>query len=185
VGKRVRLIGVVILILLGGIFPAEVGRTAEKSPLLLGKDGRGGRSDQPLRITSQQLEADNKNQLIIFSGNVVAKQGDLTIHADAARVYYEKKEEGNEVREVTATGNVKIHQGEQVATAQKAVFINSEQKIILTGQPKVWQGKDVVSGEKIVVLLDEDKSFVESGPDRRVEVILYPKGEGKTPKGKP
>jgi len=183
-GTRLRflLIGILILFWVLPVSSAE-----QKKPLLPGKGGKGGQSgsDQPLRITSQQLEADNKNQLIIFTGNVVAKQGETTIYADVAEVYYEKKEEGNEVREIVATGNVKIQQADQVATGQKAVFVNSEQKITLTGQPKVWQGKDMVSGEKIIVLLEEDKSFVESGPDRRVEVILYPKGEGSPKKAKP
>ncbi|MDO8956648.1 MAG: LptA/OstA family protein, partial [Deltaproteobacteria bacterium] len=91
----------------------------------------------------------------------------------------------NDVREIVASGNVKIYQGDRLATAQKAVLNNREQKIVLTGQPKVWQGKDMVSGEKIIVLLDEDKSFVEGGPDRRVEVILYPKSEQLPGKGKP
>ncbi len=160
---------------------------SEKKPIPLGKTGKGDIRgfDQPLRISSQALEADNKNQVIIFTGNVVAKQGELTIHADVARVYYEKKEEGNDVREIVASGNVKIYQGDRLATAQKAVLNNREQKIVLTGQPKVWQGKDMVSGEKIIVLLDEDKSFVEGGPDRRVEVILYPKSEQLPGKGKP
>ena len=163
------------------------GWAAEKKPFSLGKSGKGPSptSDQPLRVTSQQLEADNKNLVITFTGSVVARQADLTIHADAAQVFYEKKEEGNEVREIVATGNVKILKGDQVATAQKAVFLNEEQKIILTGQPRVWQGKDVVSGEKITVLLEEDKSLVESGPDRRVEVILYPRGQGGAKKEKP
>jgi lipopolysaccharide export system protein LptA len=160
---------------------------AEKKPFLLGKTGLGasGRSAQPLRITSQKLEADNKNRFILFTGKVVAQQGEMTIYADVARVNYEKKEEGNEVREIVATGDVKIQQGDRLATGQKAVFYNSEQKIVLTGQPKVWQGKDMVSGEKITVLLEEDKSFVESGPERRVEVILYPKGGQGPGQGKP
>ena len=163
------------------------GWAAEKKPGLLGKTAQegGALSAQPLRITSQQLEADNKNQVILFTGNIIARQGDLVIHADTVRVYYEKGEEGNEVREVVATGNVKVHQGDRVATGQKAQFLNKEQKIILTGQPRVWQGKDMVSGEKITVLLEEDKSLVESGPDRRVEVILYPRGEANKAKGKP
>jgi lipopolysaccharide export system protein LptA len=153
---------------------------------LLGKGGAGGRgADQPLRITSQELEADNKNSVIIFSGNVVAKQGNMTIYADVARVYYEKKEEGNEIREMVATGNVKIQEVDRLATGQNAVFTNADQKIVLTGQPKVWQGKDMVSGEKITILLEEDKSFVESGPERRVEVILYPKEEQRPEKRKP
>lgn len=174
-------------VFLGVLLPLLTGWAAEKKPPLMGKTGKGEKPlfDQPIRITSQQLEADNKNQVIIITGSVVARQGDLIIHSDAAQVYYEKKEEGNEVREIVATGNVKIQQGDRVATGQRAVFITSEQKIILTGHPRVWQGKDMVSGEKIMVLLAEDKSFVEGGPDRRVEVIFYPKGEGGASKGKP
>jgi lipopolysaccharide export system protein LptA len=92
-------------------------------------------------------------------------------------VHYEKKEGGNEIREIAASGNVKIYEGDRLATGNKAVLYNREQKIVLTEQPKVWQGKDMVSGEKITVLLNEDKSIVEGGPDRRVEVILHPKSE--------
>lgn len=176
---------IIILALLLSAF--EVSGGAEKKPISLGKAGQGeiGNSGQPLRISSQQLEADNKQLVITFTGNVVAKQGEMTIYTDVARVYYEKKEEGNEVREIVATGNVKIQEKDRLATCQKAVFTNAEQKIVLTGQPKVWQGKDMVSGEKIVLLLEEDKSLVESGPDHRVEVILYPKGEQRSRKEKP
>ena len=174
--------GIGIIILAIALSTCGASWAAEKKPGFIGKAGEaGGRGvDQPLRITSQHLEADNKNSVIIFSGNVVAKQGNMTIYADAARVYYEKKEEGNEIREMVATGNVKIQEADRLATAQNAVFTNAEQKIVLTGQPKVWQGKDMVSGEKITLLLEEDKSFVESVPGRPVEVILYPK-EGQRP----
>ena len=184
-GKKNSVIVVIILALLLGTFEASGG--AEKKPLFLGKKGQGEMrgSDQPLRVTSQQLEADNKQLVITFTGNVVAKQGEMTIYADIARVYYEKKEEGNEVREIVATGNVRIQEADRLATCQKAVFTNAEQKIVLTGQPKVWQGKDMVSGEKIIILLEEDKSFVESGPDQKVEMVLFPKGEQGLRKEKP
>ena len=160
---------------------------SEKKPLALSspKSGAGPRFTQPLRITSQQLEADNKNRVITFRGKVEARQGEMIITADVAQVFYEKKEDGNDIREIVATGNVKVQEGDRLATGQKAVFVNAEQKIILTGQPKVWQGKDMVSGEKIIVLLEEEKSLVEGGPDRRVEVILHPKGDGRPGKGTP
>jgi lipopolysaccharide export system protein LptA len=183
--KKVVGLGVVV----GAVFllVAGIAWGSEKKPLSLGKtmgtERRG--FDQPLRITAQELEADNKNRVITFRGKVEARQGELTINADTAQVFYEKKEEGNDIREVVATGNVKVQEGDRLATAQRAVFANREQKITLTGQPKVWQGKDVVSGEKIIILLDEEKSLVESGPDRRVEVILHPKGEGRPGKGAP
>ncbi len=154
------------------IFPGEIGKSDSS------------RSDQPLRVTSQVLEADNKNMVILFKGNVLAKQGDLTIQADVARVQYEKKDGGTEIREIVASGNVKIYEGDRLATGNKAVLNNREQKIVLTEQPKVWQGKDMVSGEKITVFLNEEKSIVEGGPDRRVEVILYPKNETLPGEGK-
>jgi len=176
------------MIVLALILPTmEVSWGIEKNPFLLGQTRKGEMrgSDQPLRITSQQLEADNKNMVIIFRGNVVAKQGEMTIYADVAQVYYDKSEDGNEVREIVATGNVKIQEGDRLATGQKAVFVNPEQKIILTGQPKVWQGKDMVRGEKIIVLLGEDKSFIEGGPNQQVEVVFYPKGSQRQKKEGP
>jgi lipopolysaccharide export system protein LptA len=165
------------------IFLCPAAGGAEKKSLF-GSAGKsdGRRAEQPLRITSQQLEADNKNQVIIFKGKVVARQAEVTLYADVAHVYYERKEEGNEIREIVATGNVKMQQEDRLATGQKAVFTNADQKIVLTGDPKVWQGKDMVSGEKIIVLLDEDKSYVESGPEQKVEVVLYPKGDSRKKK---
>jgi lipopolysaccharide export system protein LptA len=181
--------GRTFFILWGGILFLSAGLAwgSEINPMspakAKGAEGRG--FTQPLRITSQQLEADNKNRIITFRGKVEARQGDLTIWADLAQVFYEKKEEGNEIREIVATGNVKVQEGDRLATGQKAVFVNGEQKIILTGEPKVWQGKDMVSGERIIVFLEEEKSLVESGPDRRVEVILHPQGEGRPRKRTP
>lgn len=144
-----------------------------------------GSGEQPLRVNAQTLEVDNKNQIITFKGNVIARQGEMTIQADTARVYYTKKEEGHEIKEIVATGNVRIYQSNRLATSQKAVFYHQEQKVILTGRPKVWQGKDMLSGEKITVYLKDDKSFVESGPEQRVEVIFYPKGAQLEGKEKP
>jgi lipopolysaccharide export system ATP-binding protein len=174
-----RIIAILVLPLIFSAFEASWGE--EKKLFSLGKAGKGDtRSDQPLHITSQQLEVDNKKSVIIFSGKVIAKQGEMTIFADVAQVYYERKDEGNEVREIVATGNVKIQEADRLATGQKVVFTNADQKIVLTGNPKLWQGKDMVSGEKIVVLLEEDKSYVESGTNQRVEVILFPNADQKT-----
>lgn len=176
IGSLKEIMGVCIFLLfLLSSSSAETG--AETKPLVLSPKEHGGneRSEKPLRVTSQQLEADHKNGVITFIGNVIARQGEMIIHADRAQVFYIKKDEGNEIKEIIAIGNVKFQEGDRVATGQKAIFYNEQQKVILTGQPKVWQGKDMVSGDKITVFLNEDKSIVEGGPAQRVEVILYPK----------
>jgi lipopolysaccharide export system protein LptA len=178
---------VALILLLLPTLSTGAERKEQKNSLLWGKTNQGGSqpSDQPLRITSDQLEADYKESVITFTGNVIARRGEMTIYARQATVLYEKKPEGNEVREIVATGDVKIHQEDRVATAQKAVFFNGEQKVVLTGQPKVWQGKDMVSGEKITFFLADDKSLVEGGANKRVEVILFPKETQSRREGKP
>lgn len=174
-----------LLLMLFFLVNVSGGEEKKTLPLEKGEKKEIGTGEQPLRVNAQTLEVDNKNQIITFKGNVLARQGEMTIQADTARVYYAKKEEGHEIREIVATGNVRIYQGNRLATSQKAVFYHQEQKIVLTGQPKVWQGKDMLSGEKITVYLQEDKSLVESGPERRVEVIFYPKGAQLEGKEKP
>ena len=46
------------------------------------------RPSQPITIKSNELAADNKGKIAVFSGKVVAKQGDVTIFCDSMTVYY-------------------------------------------------------------------------------------------------
>ena len=46
----------------------------------------------PIVITSQSLTADNKENIAIFEGSVVAKTEDLTIYSDKMTVFYNNEE---------------------------------------------------------------------------------------------
>jgi len=124
-------------------------------------------SDRPIKITSDNLEADNKRNEVIFKGNVVAKQGDMVIFSDKMRVNYEAK---GGIRRVEALGNVKMKQEDRIATGKKIVFYNAEQKIVMTGSPRIWQDDNLISCDKVTVLLKEDKIFFEG----KVDSTLYP-----------
>jgi len=129
-------------------------------------------SDKPVNITADALEADNKQGLVVFKGNVVARQEDMVIFSDSMAVNYDEK---GGMKQIVATGNVKITRGDRVATGQKVVFYNAEQKIVLTGNPRVWQGADVISGERITLFVKEDRSIIEGSKDKRVSATIYPK----------
>jgi lipopolysaccharide export system protein LptA len=101
----------------------------------------------------------------------VARQGDIVMFADKMDVLY--NDEG-EIRTIASKGNVKVIQGERIATGDKIIFFNQEQKIVVTGNPRVWQGDNVIQGKKITVFLKEDRSVIEGGPDERVNVTIYP-----------
>lgn len=132
---------------------------------------------EPIDITSDRLEADDATKQIRFLGQVVARQADVTLYAREMRVFLQPQ--GQEIERIEALGEVRIVQGEKVATADKGVLENREGKIILTGAPKVHQGKDFVTGDEITLYLHEEKSAVRSLGESRVRATFHPKTEAR------
>lgn len=70
---------------------------------------------------------------------------------------------GRSVKQVEATGHVRIEKETGNATSNKAIFDNSRRIVTLTGDPVAWEKGTRVSGQKIIIYLDEDRSVVEGG----------------------
>jgi lipopolysaccharide export system protein LptA len=130
---------------------------------------------QPIDITSDKVEAYWKENLIIFKGNVIARQKDIVIYADTVEAVI--IEDGKGIDRVTAGGNVKIQQGLRVANCQKAIFYNRDQKVVLTGEPKVVEGDNIVSGEEIIFDIEKNRVEVKGGPSGRGKAKVQPGGE--------
>ena len=140
---------------------------AEVAPL-------GLQADAPVSITSERLEADDKLRQVRFSGNVVARQGDVAIYAGELMLVY--PESGRDIERIEASGAVRIVQGNRIVTGEKASFFNAERKIVLTGSPRVYQGEDFLEGDEIIVFLDEERSIVKSDKGSRVNAVFHPRG---------
>ena len=130
------------------------------------------RSNLPITIKSNEMAADNKGKTAIFTGKVVAKQGDVTIYSDRLTINYGDKK--NDIEKIEADGNVRIVQENRIGTASHAVYESTQGRITLTGNPKVMQGTDTMSGNVITYFIDDDRSEVSSGPGRPVEVLIHP-----------
>jgi lipopolysaccharide export system protein LptA len=133
------------------------------------------RQAEPIDITADRLEADDTARTARFIGQVVARQADVTLYAREMVVFLPAQ--GEEIDRIEATGDVRIVQGERVATGQKALFRNRQGEIHLTGSPKVHQGNDMITGEEIIVYLNEERSVVKGGDSSRVKAIFHPKGK--------
>jgi lipopolysaccharide export system protein LptA len=141
------------------------------------------RNEEPIKILSDKLHTDSSRKVATFTGNVAARQGDLTIFADRLVISY--SEESGDISRAEVFGNVRIVQGERRAQADHGVYDAKNSRIELDGNPKVFQGSDTISGRNITYYLDQEKSEVTSGIDSRVEAVIYPKGkrsDGKPPK---
>jgi lipopolysaccharide export system protein LptA len=140
----------------------------------------GQRSNSPIVIDADRMEAMRKEGLVIFTGNVVAKQDNSTQTADRMEVYLDDK--GERVLRIISTGNVKIVTEDcRTGTARRAEYYDDDQRLLLMGDAKVWQDENVVTGEEIEILLAEDRSTVKGGSRERVKSVFYPKREEPKP----
>ncbi|HEY4744885.1 MAG TPA: lipopolysaccharide transport periplasmic protein LptA [Desulfuromonadaceae bacterium] len=130
------------------------------------------RSSLPITIKSNQLSADNMGKTAVFTGKVVARQGDITIYSDRMTVNYGDIE--GEVDKVVAEGDVRIVQENRIGLAAHAVYDSKQGQITLTGNPKVMQGTDSITGKTIIYYIDEDKSVVSGEGDSRVNAVIHP-----------
>jgi lipopolysaccharide export system protein LptA len=130
-----------------------------------------GTSNLPITVKSNELAADNKGKTAVFTGKVVAKQGDVTIFCDRMTVFYGNTQ--GDVDKIEADGNVRIVQENRTGLSSHALYDSKQGKITLTGgNPKVMQGADTVTGEVITYFIDDERSNVSGG---RVEAVIHPK----------
>ncbi len=136
----------------------------------------------PVQVEADQMIANQKDNSVFFSGQVEAKQEDLTIHSDEMTVYYTsdaeaaKSGDSRDIKRLLAKGHVEITKQDWVGTGDQAEYFSKERKVVLTGNTKVWQNNNVVTGETFVLYLDDGRSVVEKGQKagERVKAFFYP-----------
>ena len=161
-----RFVGLILIILT--LLPVCTVTADEKLPRL--------QETLPIDIASDRLEADDAARQVSFVGHVVVRQGMVSLYAQKVLVRYGA--ERQDVERLDAEGDVRIVQGERIATARSAVMYNLEKKIVLSGGAQVQQGQDSVQGEEITVFLDQDRSVVSSRQGGRVKAVFHPRREG-------
>jgi len=128
--------------------------------------------NQPVEITAQQLEVLQLERQSIFTGDVVAVQGEMTLHADKLIVYLQEAQQ--QIDRLEAIGGVKFVQLDRVATADRAVFQQVDEVLILTGNAVVTQGGNSVSGDEITLFIQEDRTVVKGSKTNRVKAVIVP-----------
>src|SRR5207237_7524117 len=119
-----------------------------------------------------------KESLVIFTGNVDARQNNNVQYADRMEVYLDEK--GDRVLRTVSTGNVRIVTSDcRTGTARRAEYYDLEQRVVLIGNARVWQEENVVSGDTITIFLSQDRSVVQGGRQERVKAVFFPREERK------
>jgi lipopolysaccharide export system protein LptA len=126
----------------------------------------------PIFITSDWMEVDQKKNTITYKGRVVTVQAEMTMRSETLTAYYDP--EMKQMKQIIAEGKVNATQGNRVATGQKAVFDDQAKTVTLTGSPMMRQGNSQVSGVKIIYFIEQDRSIVEGDDKIRVNARIFP-----------
>jgi lipopolysaccharide export system protein LptA len=138
----------------------------------------GKASGQPVVVDSDKMERFGKESLVVFTGNVVARQDNAVHYADRMEIYLDEK--SDRILRTVSTGNVRIVTGDcRTGTARRAEYHDLEQRVVLSGNARVWQDDNVVSGDSITIYLAQDRTVVQGGAQERVKGVFYPKATGK------
>jgi lipopolysaccharide export system protein LptA len=136
---------------------------------------------RPIEVSADRLNADNARDSVTFEGNVVARQGDVTMYAD--RLFAEYDRRTNAIERIEAEGNVRFVQGDREARSPRATFYNLEQRAVLSGGATLRQGENTLQGDSITIFLRENRAVVTGSEEGgRVRAVINPKSVPETPK---
>jgi lipopolysaccharide export system protein LptA len=142
-------------------------------------------SKEPIKIDADRLDVFDKEKRAVFTGNVVAVQGETTIRCTVMTVFYEQSavksgapaappsggDSGGAIRKIDCTGPVTVVQKDQVATGNIASFDKITNVVTISGNAALSQGQNVTRGEKLVYNLTTGVANVEGG---RVRALFVP-----------
>ncbi|MGH7309427.1 MAG: lipopolysaccharide transport periplasmic protein LptA [Candidatus Rokuibacteriota bacterium] len=139
--------------------------------------GQGpGERQQPVTVDADRMERLGKESLVIFLGNVVARQNGSVQYADRVELYLDEK--GDRIIRTVSTGNVRIiTQDCKTGTAKRVEYFEFDQRVVLKGDARVWQDDNVVTGDTITMFLAQDRSVVQGGKQERVKAVFHPRDE--------
>jgi lipopolysaccharide export system protein LptA len=167
----------------------ETKETKERSSPLA---GFGANGKEPIKIDSDRLDVFDRDGRAVFTGNVVAVQGDSTIRCSIMTVFYEQNRaqaqaggqprqpssspgsNDNSIKKIDCQGPVTVVSKTQTATGDNAVYDKAGNKVVITGNVALADGPNMMRGERIVYDLDTGVANVDPKAGERVKALITP-----------
>ncbi len=116
-------------------------------------DGLARNSDQPVEVTSDELQVDQTGGTAVFTGNVLVTQGEMSLTAPRLTVDYSEGEAGR-IERVHATGGVTLVTPTEAAESDEATYTVASGDVLMTGAVLLTQGDMVLSGDRLTIDLE-------------------------------
>ena len=142
-------------------------------------------SNKPIEIAADSLEVLQESNMAIFSGNVEAIQGNISLNAARMEVYYRNSSDKSATANLGAVSRIEVEKNvmlstpEESAKAAKGVYHVDKEMITLVGDVILARGKNMLRGARMDYNLKTQKSLLTSGA-----TVTTPSGEVKSTGGR-
>jgi len=171
--------------------------------------GLGGDSKEPIKIDADKLDVLDKDNKAIFTGNVVAVQGETTVRCSVMTVFYEGRGGGqgarggaapapaatpapaggqsndSSIKKIDCAGPVTVVSKTQAATSDHAEFDRANNQVIMTGNVALNDGPNITRGDKLVYNTQTGIANVETKKGGRVQGFFVPNSDAAKPGSTP
>jgi lipopolysaccharide export system protein LptA len=123
---------------------------------------KGHNTSAPVDVAADRIEVQDRADRAIFSGNVVAKQADLTMNASRVTVAYSNSG-GIEIERIDASGGVTVRSPSETARGQFAIYDLRNRLITMLGNVTLTRGESKVNGARLVLNLETGRAVMDGG----------------------
>jgi lipopolysaccharide export system protein LptA len=170
--------------------PAKAKPASQEQTSLLPGSG----SHEPINIAADKLDYFDKQQKAVYTGNVVAIQGETRLNATELTILFDRKADSkdakqpkaaapgpgganSQLRRMEGKGPIAITNKDQVGTGDALVYDKPENKFYLIGNVALSQGENVTRGDKLIYDLTTGQAVVTS--KGRVHSLIVPGDQAK------
>jgi lipopolysaccharide export system protein LptA len=123
---------------------------------------KGHDSKAPIDLSADRAEAQDRADRAIFAGNVVVRQGTLTLRTARLTLAY-ASENGIDINRIDASGGVTVTSPSEVARGDFAVYDLDDGLITMVGNVRLERGGSYLSGGRLTIDLDTGRAVMDSG----------------------
>jgi lipopolysaccharide export system protein LptA len=125
---------------------------------------KGHDSNAPIDITSDHIEVQDRANRAIWTGNVHAVQGDMTMDAQRMTVAYLHATTPGadpQIQRIDASGGVTVVSPSERATGSFGIYDLNRKLITLIGGVKLTRGTNTVNGARLVIDMNTGRATVD------------------------
>lgn len=123
---------------------------------------QGHNTNAPVDVAADRIEVQDRADRAIFSGNVIARQADLTLGAGRITLVYSNNG-GLQIQRIDASGGVTVQSPSETARGRFAVYDLNNRIITLLGGVTLVRGGSSVSGGRLVIDLTSGRAVMDGG----------------------